>query len=93
MFNQNCHCHERNRTSMAPYSGPQTQPIVSIAPSVPSALARLPAGYTSPTTASATGTIAPPPIAVSTRPVRNQPNAESNDVESGIRIVPTMNNR
>ena len=40
MFSQNCHCQERNRTSMAPYSGPHTQPIVSIAPSVPRARAR-----------------------------------------------------
>ena len=44
-------------------------------------------GYTSPTTASATGTIAPPPMAVSTRPNRNGPS----DDDVGMMIVPTMN--
>ena len=44
MLSQNCHSHERKRTSIAPYSGPHTHPIVSIAPSVPSARARLPSG-------------------------------------------------
>ncbi len=40
MFSQNCHCQEAKRTSRAPYSGPQTQPKVSIAPSEPRARAR-----------------------------------------------------
>jgi hypothetical protein len=88
MFSQNCHCHDRNRTSTAPYSGPHTQPNVSIAPSVPRARARPRSEYTSPTTASATGTIAPPPRAVSTRPTRNGP---SDDV-SGMTIEPARNN-
>ena len=39
MLSQNCHCHDSSLTSMAPYIGPHTQPIVSIAPSVPRARA------------------------------------------------------